>query len=73
MRRHGRPVPRRVAVGDLSAFVGLYSDDRRLPLKGPDGTESKDRSYTGVIGLTVVFFEVSREGDPPRFRSYVPF
>jgi hypothetical protein len=50
-------VPRRVATGDLSIFVGLYSDNRRLPLKGPDGTESKDRSYR------VASLQVSPESD----------
>jgi len=39
-------VPARVATGEVTAFVGLYNDDQRLPLKGPgSGREPADRSY----------------------------
>ena len=35
--------------------------------------ESKDWSYTAVIGLTVALFEFSEERDGPRFQCNVPF
>jgi hypothetical protein len=39
-------VPARLATGEVAVFVGLYDEERRLPLKGLDpGNEPADRSY----------------------------